>query len=147
MDVLEFLAWDNINKSMHRVEEISFPKDAPLHGVLSGGQGRVYFNLNTIIDGNREHVILRQFTFQRDNSMAKEFPDGRKIYDGDIVRATNKGGWSRLFEIMWNEDVSAFKVWAGDQPNISFNLTSDNIIDFNVVVVGNKFENPELLGL
>lgn len=79
-----------------------------------------------------------QFTGLHDDA-----PDGeirKPIYEGDRVKATNRNGWGREFEIVWNEDRARFMVWEPSQPNISFDLTCDSIIEYHVLVIGNIHE-------
>ena len=89
---------------------------------------------------------MMQYTGLRDIKRTEKFPTGQLICDGDMVKATNKNGWTRLFKIMWIDDRAKFMVWESSQPNISFDLTCDTILDFRVEVIGNEYQNPELLG-
>jgi uncharacterized phage protein (TIGR01671 family) len=84
------------------------------------------------------------YTGLNDCKRTKEYPNGQPIYEGDIVTAVNKG-WTRKFEIMWNEDKARFMVWCGSQTNISFDLTCDTILDYHIEIIGNIYENTELL--
>jgi len=95
-------------------------------------------------DARTERYILMQSTGLKDNSVDED--NRKEIYAGDRVKATNKNGWTREFEIIWSEDRARFMVWEKSQPNISFDLTCDTIIDYRVVVIGNIYDNPELLG-
>ena len=70
-----------------------------------------------------------------------------EIYEGNLVKATNKSGWTREFQIIWNEDRAGFMVWCFSQPEISFDLTCDSIINYHVIVIGNAYPNPETLGV
>ena len=80
--------------------------------------------------------ILMQSTWLKDKS-------GKEIFEGDIVRFTLTDG----FNYVTNEDgVVTYKLGAFYVVN---DLTEYLISDINtneVEVVGNKYENPELLG-
>lgn len=102
--------------------------------VISSGHGLIH-------EGDSGHGIwtvipetVGQFTGLKDYGL-----DGKRqeIFEGDKVKATNRHGWTREFEIIWNEDQARFMVREADQPIISFNLTNENIIDFHVLVIGN----------
>lgn len=82
-----------------------------------------------------------QFTGLKDDR-----PEGEKleIYERDLIKAT-KGGWSREFEIIWKEDQARFMAWEASQPNISFDLTRETIIELHVIVIGSVYPNPEPL--
>lgn len=87
---------------------------------------------------------MMQFTGLRDCKRTEEYPEGQEIYSGDIVKATNKNGWARKFEIMWINDRTRLMAWNNSQPNISFNLTCNKVIELQVEVIGNIYEQPAL---
>jgi len=65
--------------------------------------------------------------------------DEKEIWEGDIVRVFDKIG-----EIIWNKDAARFSImyfWSKHQH--IFNIDCDDVIEFKVV--GNIYENPELL--
>ncbi|EHQ88259.1 YopX family protein [Desulfosporosinus youngiae] len=114
---------------------------------------RICFDCETVevdlTDGNGDtaeyefdEIELMRYTGLKDNNIGH---DRKEIFEGDRVKATNKNGWTREFEIIWNEDLARFMVWCGSQPNISFDLTCDTIIDFRVVVIGNIHDKEVVL--
>lgn len=60
--------------------------------------------------------------------------NGKELYGKQKVQANNQG-WRREFTIEWINDRSRYMVWEGSQPNISFDLTADNIINYQVEVL------------
>ena len=77
--------------------------------------------------------------------------DGKEIYCGDIVElhtATNdsvkyaKGNHCGLYEIYWDRKYKLKEI----KPNWFFKVIDNDCASFNIMkVVGNVFENPELL--
>ena len=77
--------------------------------------------------------------------------DGKDIYDGDLVElhtAANdhavgvKGYHCGLYEIYWDRKYKLKEI----KPNWFFEVKNGDCANFNIMkVVGNLFENPELL--
>lgn len=85
------------------------------------GQGQISFDIMP--------ETLGRFTGAKD-------VNGKDIYEGDIVRCND---WFNS-EVFYNDELCAFVV--DNQEKQMLNL----LHDFNnVVVIGNKFDNPELL--
>jgi uncharacterized phage protein (TIGR01671 family) len=158
MREIKFRAWDGENKTVRQVEELSFEKDGSIHGLLSKERGkdvgRVYLGQPTMVDvGNKNHpegwlddYPLMQYTGLKDKT-------GREIYEGDIVRYETEDGDVWTAQIIWdtgeeNIFISGFKA----QP---IHDITDEIYDDNgnpplgwtgeIEVIGNIYENPELL--
>lgn len=75
---------------------------------------------------------LGQFTGLHDK-------DGRPVYEGDVVRHRSNGGtWSPSAEVKWRD--TAFELAMVPMRNIVFPRTE-------VEIIGNIYENPELLRL
>lgn len=116
MREIKFRAWDKLGKKMERVYAIDF-NDA--------------FGWDVCITLNNyrkfAEVELMQFTGLKDKN-------GKEIYEGDIVNYTMFDDGERVEKhvIQWQEDrdVIGWSLLPGDE---------------NVEVIGNKWENPELL--
>ena len=77
--------------------------------------------------------------------------DGQDIYDGDLVElhtAANdhavavKGYHYGLYQIYWDQKYKLKEI----KPNWFFEVVDNDCANFNIMkVVGNVFENPELL--
>ena len=77
-----------------------------------------------------EDYVIQQFTELKDKN-------DKKIYEGDIIK-------DRIFigEIRF----SSLEGWIfGDYTNFHYNFYSDDVEIENLEVIGNIFENPELL--
>ena len=71
----------------------------------------------------------QQFTGQEDK-------DGKEIYEGDILKAIWGEGEEDIFEVFW-EDTG----WWGKDKKSHYSFGDYHTFE----VIGNKFENPELL--
>jgi len=75
---------------------------------------------------------IQQFTGLIDSN-------GKEVYEGDIVRYRDK-----LAEIKYETDRGSFIIeWKWDKNQHSHDLTCDSAMECRVI--GNIFENPELL--
>jgi len=125
MREIKFRAWDKRIKKMCHVLAVDF-----LNRVVSTDVG-----FGTI-DGDIE---LMQFTGIRDKN-------GVEIFDGDILAFYfDKDRMLQIKKVVWNElDASFFGVDTedgGKRSRLAFSLESS----FKVEVIGNIYENPELL--
>ena len=135
---IKFRAWDKLEKVIFNPKKIDFDclNDGKTYVWRSPYENELCnWSYHAFEVGNE--VELMQFTGLKDKN-------GVEIYEGDLIRAT-KGGWSREFEIIWKEDQARFMAWEASQPNISFDLTRETIIELHVIVIGNTYPNPEPL--
>lgn len=99
-----------------------------------GGHG-VYYHESTLDSfygaPKIKNVILQQYTGAKDKN-------GKKIYEGDIVQAHNSGDNSTFCgNVIYSEQLASFVfVNEGDEYYIT---------PFSVEIVGNIFENPQLI--
>ena len=140
MREIKFRAWDKKSKKMRQVTEIVFntgfymeSNDNSVKLIWVKGQDIIE---NKEIQIQREKdFILMQYTGLKDKN-------GKEIYEGDIV--AEKGHYfnsDRLVyqKIQWKETYSC---WLRGEYQ---RLTPKNIKQYEIEVIGNIYDNPELL--
>jgi len=78
-----------------------------------------------------DNFIIQQFTGKTDEN-------GKEIYEGDIISRENQWDMMETAEITF-EPPSFVAIYKG------YGTTSDLLKSYNYEVIGNVFENPELL--
>lgn len=119
MREIKFRAWDKLNKEMFNVEIIDF-------------QERKLYK-DSVSYCKFENIELMQCTGLKDMR-------GKEIYEGDILLdGNNKKPYKVIFE-----NGSFRAEFEGDFEEYSFDLI--DVVAQGCEVVGNIYENPELLG-
>lgn len=118
---IKFRVWDIKNKEMLKVQELDF--EPTFYG------GRIAIRLDQYNDYfDTEDIILMQYTGLDDKN-------GKEIYEGDIVKYENMTGKIMFFNgsfIMSNfEETEEWEL---------------GVINEEIEVIGNIYENSELLG-
>ena len=121
---IEFRAWDKISKSMKNVTFIQFESEQVL---LEDALG-----CRTIND----EAILMQFTGMTDKN-------GKKIFDRDIVNACSEG--VETIGVVQRRVDGLWIIYPAFQKNIFWGLMPNENGKTSIEVIGNKFENPELM--
>jgi uncharacterized phage protein (TIGR01671 family) len=122
MREIKFRVWNKDKKEWER------------HSIGMGTDG-------VLITNHNEDFELNQFTGLKDK---KE----REIYEGDIVLLTSKNYMappSRM-DISWTGRIEFNKYrWALVGEEITKFVTLDDILRSNMEIIGNIYENPELI--
>lgn len=86
-----------------------------------------------MIAGRFSDYALMQFTGLRDK-------DGREIYEGDVLRSDLDE--VMMDEVVWDELIASFEL-----KGVSTGFSQRRIEDWQWHIVGNIYENPELLSV
>lgn len=93
-------------------------------------------------------ATVGQFTGLRDIQRTEEFPDGQEIYEGDVLQSQvgDNHIWRVLFEdgSFVLEQINGLKR-RGQKKHAQDFCCEDDIYLYQLVVVGNVHDNPELL--
>lgn len=112
---------------------------------------------NLLQTGNGTYVIQNYFPFEGigkyevDPETVCQYTgltdkNGRKIFEGDIVRYTDEViGKEKVDEIKYNETHAAFCRLHKSEMGLQY-LLIDEAIANKIEVIGNTFDNPELIG-
>lgn len=119
MRTLKFRAWDVSQKVM-------FP-------VGAGGASKLESEEFELFIPN---CILMQFTGLLDTN-------GTPVYEGDILQDTNTPDWK--YEVVWGLYEWGMALIPGGMQVEIFRHRNNNGINYKYEVVGNIYENPELL--
>ena len=125
-----FRAWDSLTNKMFPVEIIDYSVRSVYIGESNGLSGERDF----------DDIELMQFTGLKDKN-------GKEIFEGDIVRY--KLGRNIFTEVVvYDKDSAGFGVVDNDVDGIIFSFGElwEDIELHNLEIIGNKYENPELLG-
>jgi uncharacterized phage protein (TIGR01671 family) len=126
---IKFRAWHISRKIMATVGD--FNHSGKVHVSYQKGEAKTgyFFGGNWVGDDwNENEYVLMQFTGIKD-------PTGVEIFEGDIMQHANP--LDIPFAVNWDEDFLGFVFDSG--------TTSYNITDPSFYVIGNIYENPELL--
>jgi hypothetical protein len=143
MREIKFRAWDNSDKNWEKMVYFEF-------GKISGDDvdGNIWNNNDEPIGdyiGNynkRDEFIIMQFTGLKDKN-------GKEIYEGDILEIIVPDDDTYYREVTYSDGWGAFIVYfdfgEGDVMDLGCALEDFEAGDYVVKVIGNIWENGELL--
>lgn len=132
---IKFRAWDDLHNKMYLVSDIEWDADGRMWVTADDGKNGI-----ELID---DEAHLMQYTGLHDKN-------GREIYENDILKVTSEDGESYVAVVKWfgDEGYPAFDL-AGIPAAWSYESNAlATIFESGVEtceVIGNIFENPELL--
>jgi uncharacterized phage protein (TIGR01671 family) len=134
MEELKFKAWHKQKKCMFQVTAMNFRRSGKLYSV-SPNQGDDFY-----LVGDEVEVI--QYTGQKDIGNIE-------IYEGDVVRFKRNRFTHKDFKIKRGKVIfenSSFMIFTDSKKyNKKIDLTAYNIKYFEIEVIGNIYENKELV--
>lgn len=129
MREIKFRAWDKLNKEIVDVEEIDF-----MNKVIDYIDNDYENNRQEIIGAYFENIELMQYTGLKD---MRE----KEIYEGDIVKLRANHG---IGVVKYYDEWGAFVIeYIKPRPLAVLGM---NYYKENIEILGNIYENPELLG-
>jgi uncharacterized phage protein (TIGR01671 family) len=140
MRPIEFRAWDKEEKTMFKVGNIDWNMNCITFHYITGRKGKDIFECKS------KDCILMQYMGLKDINK-------KKIFEGDIIKYDlsetqhyravvifNKGSF--IGETFWHKWDKFMGAKEGESKYFSHQYLSDK---FNLEVIGNRYENPELL--
>lgn len=123
---IKFRVWDKVDKRMIVHEQDFIPLKVTNIGV---------FKLDPLIEENR-WILMEQDRFEIMQNTGLKDKKGRELYVGDIVKAYKHNEYEFVREIIFSHGSFVFGNWWWCE---FLNIFRD------VEVIGNIYENPELL--
>jgi len=140
MREIKFRAWDKgLKKIWYQTKE---------HSIWVGGYG-INIIGDDLADEHNKHILLdisyaMQYTGLKDKN-------GKEIYEGDIIERTSHNPYFRG-QIKWGGEwevcgfsIVGIKPWANGRVEFSRDQLNKRWEDKYIEVIGNIYENPELL--
>ena len=128
MREIKFRAWDKDYKKIINVDEID----------LFLNQIRYWKDLD------EEPIMLNKGDFELMQFIGLKDKNGKEIYEGDILEVESHGG-KEVVEVKWNEGYAGWDFFKGEEYCPLTDYKDMMGFDLNAKIIGNKFENPELL--
>lgn len=131
MSRLNFRCWDS--KEKHWLDESEVYKQLAKQTVRDSKHSRFIFQQSTGV----------RICSTKTGKWGCPIRSGKEIYEGDIVSQTTT--IEKLpAEIIWNNVDASFEVWEKKIKYLDSRISLD-IYDYSLKIIGNIYDNPELL--
>ena len=123
MTTLKFRAWDEDSQKMNGNVEIYINKDKTIE-----------------VRSKDDKTIVMQSTGLKDKN-------DKEIYEGDVVKFPEFNGDIYITPVVWDKSCACFGLSFSGKYPISFDYLEEFYTELkDIEVIGNIYENPELLG-
>lgn len=124
VDLLRFRAWDKEFKEMVQVDALVFEEQ-----IIKA----TYKNGNVVKEDLKNYVLM-QSTWLTDKN-------GKEIFEGDVLKVTDKHSWLEV--VSFSEKKAMFVSKESGFPESPL-WELFNTVLFEIEIIGNIYENPEL---
>lgn len=132
MGILQYKLWDKKNKQWYDEDDVLLERD----GTLTEYHYDCFENLD-VIDRTNDFIIV-PYTGMKDKR-------GKKIYKGDICKIVTYDGKPFGTVALVTFSNGSFKLLI-DTEELLLSISIDDEDIVSIEVIGNVFENPELIG-
>jgi uncharacterized phage protein (TIGR01671 family) len=137
----KFRVWDKKLKDM-RYQDL---QELCLGEIWFDGVCDTWCVINDAND-KQERFILMQYTGLKDKKRTEQFPEGQEIYEGDILADKNNLDVSMTI-VEYDEFLASYIFKHLAEESLYFRNETYSSYLMEVEVIGNVYENPELLGV
>lgn len=135
---IKFRAWNEDDKKMFFVSELRWAYD----GTFISGLDTI-FGADHWVPGDNSSINIMQYTGLKDNH-------DKEVFEGDIIKIKNEDGLYDYGEVVYGRKA-AFCLWlpqvmTGIRVPLLNYVHGIMIDDYDIEVLGNIYENPELIG-
>lgn len=136
---IKFRAWDKLEKRMGEVSCIKFRNVQYSQVFVRFKQlGKIVDEWFNYDEGSCNNVILMQYTGLKDKN-------GKEIYEGDIVKIAGRYFKDSKVEHNFKVEYDESRAWFGVLDALHTVSLNDFDYEEDLEVIGNIYENPELL--
>lgn len=132
---IKFRAWDKIDKKLRYDIEILFSRNSIINNKFCVD----FSGIDDAEETDLENINLMQYINLKDKN-------GKEIFEGDIVEVSHSA-WHLNCEVKYFEQATCFGIESLDKIDKGVRKSFKNVIEegLTVKVIGNIYENPELL--
>ncbi len=144
---IKFRVWDKYKKQMYPISSIDYDIfSQEIRIIAVGHKNGMCTSYNKNHNSEKCDITaleLMQYTGLHDKN-------GKELYEGDIVKITNKNSKvismkPIIADIEWSEEYLTYTLITTSVKD-AFESLKDYLDEYDIEVIGNIYDNPELLG-